>query len=280
MKYSEVEIMGPSFDQKEFGGEPKKIFICSTGRSGSWMLCRYMINNGLGIPGEYFNGNHMNSIARRLGVERPEDIEWKSRGRIRRWIAKRKGHDPRIGFLERYISALMEHRVYNGIFSAKILRNQYNDLPIKYKNSNFFSNSTFVYLYRKDLLSQAISLHISSQSGRWDFTDDVLTHAPDVARYANYAEIERRVYEIAIQNAEWTAFFVTRGIDPIAIEYREFLEDPNKFLLKISERAKINSSLLPLTYREENSRSPTPPGAPSKEDLVNGFRSRNSGLGL
>ena len=59
MRYTQTQMTGELLDQPEFTGEPLKIFICSTPRSGSYMLCRYMINAGLGVPHEYFNPNIM-----------------------------------------------------------------------------------------------------------------------------------------------------------------------------------------------------------------------------
>lgn len=266
--------MGPDLDQARFSGVPTKIIICSTGRSGSWMLCRYMINNGLGIPGEYFNRNHIAPIARRLGVERSEDIEWKSKGRIRRWVAKKKGKNPAADFIGKYIEALMQFRVFNGIFSAKLLRNQYNDFFQNGLNCGWLQGAVFVYLYRQDVISQAVSLYMARQNGRWDFTDDVLTTPSRVPRYDNYEEIERNVYEVLTLNAEWTAFFTTRGIDPVMIEYKNFLENPNQFLKEIANRAGIEPSLLPLTYREAFERNATPVGVPSREEIISGFRRR------
>ena len=49
-RYTELQISSDILDQPVFSGEPKKIFICSTPRTGSYLLCRYMINAGLGVP--------------------------------------------------------------------------------------------------------------------------------------------------------------------------------------------------------------------------------------
>ena len=68
MRYTEAQVTSELLDQPEFTGEPAKIFICSTPRSGSYMLCRYMINAGLGVPHEYFNPVIMREIAPRLGL--------------------------------------------------------------------------------------------------------------------------------------------------------------------------------------------------------------------
>src|SRR5207237_10147317 len=81
MRYTEAQMTSELLDQPSFSGQPRKIFICSTPRSGSYMLCRYMINAGLGVPHEYFNPVIMRDIAPRLGLEKDiEKLKWRARG--------------------------------------------------------------------------------------------------------------------------------------------------------------------------------------------------------
>ena len=68
MRYSEHQVSSELLDQPAFAGAPRKLFICSTPRSGSYLLCRYMINAGLGVPHEYFNPIIMRQIAPRFGL--------------------------------------------------------------------------------------------------------------------------------------------------------------------------------------------------------------------
>src|SRR3954454_14110809 len=80
MRYTEAQMTSELLDQPEFTGEPRKIFICSTPRSGSYMLCRFMINAGLGVPHEYFNPVIMREIAPRLGLGKEiERLKWRPR---------------------------------------------------------------------------------------------------------------------------------------------------------------------------------------------------------
>ena len=48
MRYTETQMTSELLDQPRFTGEPTRIFICSTPRSGSYMLCRYMIDANSG----------------------------------------------------------------------------------------------------------------------------------------------------------------------------------------------------------------------------------------
>src|SRR5438874_11461844 len=79
MRYTEAQVTSELLDQPEFNGTPSKIFICSTPRSGSYMLCRYMINAGIGVPHEYFNPVIMSKIAPRLGLEAEiKGLRWRA----------------------------------------------------------------------------------------------------------------------------------------------------------------------------------------------------------
>src|SRR5215469_12777515 len=52
--YTEQEVNSEAFDQP-VSRVGAKIIICSTPRTGSYLLCRAMIHAGIGIPHEYFN---------------------------------------------------------------------------------------------------------------------------------------------------------------------------------------------------------------------------------
>ena len=83
MRYTELQISSDLLDQSEFTGNPHRLFICSTPRSGSYMLCRYMINADFGVPHEYFNPIVIRQIAPRLGLEeKMKGLRWWPRGRM------------------------------------------------------------------------------------------------------------------------------------------------------------------------------------------------------
>src|SRR5450755_1708606 len=79
-----------------------KVFICSTQRTGSFLLCRAMIHRGIGVPHEYFNHLHVGIIGPRFGVSALHDGHLESDSLARR----------------AYITALMDRRTANGIFAA------------------------------------------------------------------------------------------------------------------------------------------------------------------
>src|SRR5437762_7245873 len=121
MRYTEAQITSELLDQPQFSGEPRKIFICSTPRSGSYMLCRYMINAGLGVPHEYFNPVIMRDIAPRLGLKKDiKHLKWRARGLRDRLPFVTMERLAEIKFLSKYLKSLIPRRCQYGIFAAKI----------------------------------------------------------------------------------------------------------------------------------------------------------------
>src|SRR3974390_1066221 len=108
-RYKELEISSELLDQPEFKEPPKKVFICSTPRSGSYLLCRHMINAGLGVPHEYFNPIVMRQIAPRLGLEADLDgLTWWPRSKKDRVLMRRRNAPTEErAFLKKYLNSLL-----------------------------------------------------------------------------------------------------------------------------------------------------------------------------
>ena len=150
MRYTERQMTGELLDQPAFAGEPKKLFICSTPRSGSYLLCRYMINTGLGVPRRYFNPIIMRQIAPRLGLGPAiEGLKWRRRSPLDRLPFGKAARTAEVNFLEKYVAALVPRRSQQGVFAAKLHFEQYTkvlDNPVGWKLLN---GGIFVHLYRE-----------------------------------------------------------------------------------------------------------------------------------
>src|ERR1700761_3134250 len=162
MRYTEQQVTSELLDQPVFVGEPKKLFIFSTPRSGSYLLCRYLINAGLGIPHEYFNPVNMRQIAPRFGLGAAiEGLKWRPRSPMDRLPFAKAARTAETKFLEKYAAALVPRRCQQGVFAAKLNFGQYTkvlDNPVGWK---LLSGGVFVHLYREDLLGQAVSTNIA-----------------------------------------------------------------------------------------------------------------------
>ncbi len=233
------------------------------------MLCRYMINAGLGVPGEYFNPVFLEPFARRIGL-RGEDIHWRSKGRARRWLLRRRGRDPRAEFLRSYISHLLANRTRNGVFASKIQYWHYGYVLRNPIGSELLDGSVFVHLYRRDLIDQAISYHVAKLTNRWGFTDDVIGRPLDSDPFDTKV-IERHLEEIVTEDAGWRAFFVQHGITPLGIAYEDLQREPDRFVREIARLIGLSESALTLGYQETGAHPERIPGLPSKSEIRQRF---------
>src|SRR5215471_9792875 len=126
LRYTELQISSELLDQPEFADQPKKILIYSTPRSGSYLLCRHMINAGLGIPHEYFNPIVIHQMAPRLGFASDiRGLTWSPRlgldcdlhgWKDRLLLRGRRASAAELAFLRKYLNFLLTRRCQGGIF--------------------------------------------------------------------------------------------------------------------------------------------------------------------
>jgi LPS sulfotransferase NodH len=283
LRYTELQISSELLDQPEFTDTPKKILICSTPRSGSYLLCRQMINAGLGIPHEYFNPVIMRQMAPRLGLE--SDIRgltwwpptWKDRLSWRR----RRGPAAEQAFLRKYLRFLLTRRCQGGIFAAKVHFRDYRrtlDNPI---GEELLEDTLFIRLYREDILTQAVSEHFGQLTGRWGIDDSVTTTPAANPNFLDPGAIDRALNDLADQDRNWRVFFARRGIVPLSISYERLCEDPFSFLETIALRIGIDPGMLRRGYSETAPRRRGDPDLPSKGQVANHYlaamASRRSG---
>jgi LPS sulfotransferase NodH len=184
-----------------------RIVICSTPRSGSYLLCRQMINAGLGIPAEYFRTR---TVAR---------------------LAKRYGVDARDGFA--YIDALEAHRTTdNGVFAAKIQLAQLGGHP-QARERLIDRADLIVFLYRRDLVAQAVSWQVSLATGFWSFDS---TPGPKVAdatldRTDQTLELMRG---LVAQNRGWEAMLAKTGRRILRVAYESYVGEQQALLRQIA----------------------------------------------
>jgi LPS sulfotransferase NodH len=88
----------------------------------------------------------------------------------------------------------------------------------------------WVYIYRRDILGQAISFSIAAQTGAWKSSDSGAER--NVA--FDYADIEARVEEIALRYYNINRFLALSGINAYQLAYEEFLLDPTRHSLDIA----------------------------------------------
>jgi glycosyltransferase involved in cell wall biosynthesis/LPS sulfotransferase NodH len=252
--YTERDVNGAAFDQTacQVGA---KIFICSTGRTGSYLLCRAMIHHGIGIPHEYFNGINAGIISTRFGLGTITSRDLEADGPARR----------------AYIAALLERRTKNGIFAVKIHRGQYRQYFQSSKNLELFQGANFIYMYREDLVAQAVSFHMSLLTGRWSVDEAVATPPAVAPQFFDNDLIARHLVELAIQDSEWRSFFAKNDIRPLILSFEDIKDDLGAALRTIVKSFGLQLPVQNFDYIEPPVREYRGPAEPSKADIRAGF---------
>jgi LPS sulfotransferase NodH len=273
MRYTEAQVTSELLDQPEFNGEPSKIFICSTPRSGSYMLCRYMINAGLGVPHEYFNPVIMREIAPRLGLAQDiAGLKWRNRGLRDRLPFGKPDRTAEINFLTKYYAVLVRKRCQRGIFAAKIHFEDFVtvlDNPVGLK---LLDGGLFIHIFREDLLKQAISRNFAFATGRWGIDDTVTTAPLPATDLLSVAGVDRELKSMADEDRGWRVFLNRNGLSPMTISYEGLCEDPPRFVATIARRLGVDPDTLRLDYSELASPPrDDDPGLPSKSEVTSRY---------
>lgn len=249
IRYSERQISSELLDQP-FCPVRAKVFICSTPRTGSYFLCRAMIHHGIGIPHEYFHLLHGTIIGPRVGINALQNS----------WSLRTEA-----GVRQAYIREVMNRRTVNGIFSAKV---QWSELARFLNNPEgleLFQNGHFLYLYREDLLAQAISLHISHQTGRWGFDDPVASEPRPEPNFLDNASINKYLQEISMHDMAWRMFFARNQISPLTVSYENLIDDTGGVLRSMVEAFGLEVCATDFGYTEE--RYARDPRVPSVSEI-------------
>ncbi len=237
IRYNELQISSDLLDQPHCRVRAK-VFICSTPRTGSYLLCRAMIHHGIGIPHEYFHPLHAAIIGPRAGINALQNG----------WLLKTDA-----AVRQAYIREVMYRRTVNGIFSAKVQWWEFAEFLNNLEGLELFQNGHFLYLYREDLLAQAISLHISYQTGRWGF-DDLVTSKPRAEpNFLDNASINKYLDEISAHDMAWRRFFTRHRISPLTVSYESLTADTGSVLRAMVESFSLEVSATDFAYTEERS---------------------------
>ena len=255
MHFSELEVREERFD-REPGPIRAKLFICATGCTGSYLLCRGMIHNGIGVPHEYFNALHASPIGRRWGIPGLTD------GRNLVFDSKAR---------RSYIDALLQRRTVNGAFAAKMNWDQYADYLDNPEGDDLLQNGHFIHLFREDLLAQAISIHISRQTGGWELNASVTTPPTEKPNFFDVEMIDSQMRSLAESDANWRLFFSRNGITPLRFSYEQLKRDLVGALRTIVDCFGLNAPAGDLNYFEEGPSETRDVNVPAQSEITAHF---------
>jgi LPS sulfotransferase NodH/glycosyltransferase involved in cell wall biosynthesis len=208
-RLTEAQLTDPRFDLPATETHTK-VFICATPRSGSWLLCRALLHHGIGVPHEYYNPRHFGVLGPRYGVPALRDAT-----RLRADAAVRRAFN----------AALLARRSPGGVFSAKIHWGEYAAYLDNAEGDALFQAGHFIHLYREDVLGQAISMHIASETGIWGSDATVATPPAKVPSFFNTAAIGEHMRVLAESDLSWRLFFARNAITPLRFSYEQLRDD-------------------------------------------------------
>jgi LPS sulfotransferase NodH len=277
-RYSEGDVNSALLDQPAFDGQPRRVMICSTPRSGSYMLCRHMINAGLGVPHEYFNPIIVREIAPRLGLAEAKTLHWRPRSLRDRLHLPGHGRRAEVAFLQRYLEALVPIRCQSGVFAAKLHFDHFHKLLYNAVGLRLFQNAIVVHLYRENPLAQAVSTHFANLTGRWGI-DDAITTKPAVdPDFFDVPAIDRTVQGLAEHERGWRDFFTRQRIQPVSVSYERMCRDPHETLRVIADRIGVNQADLSWDYQEPaDGGEYKDPSLPSKSEVIRHYLAATGG---
>jgi LPS sulfotransferase NodH len=192
--------------------------VCSTPRSGSTLLSEGLWATGrMGIPVEYFNTVHRDTLSARWGS----------------------------GRLQTYFADLLERRTdRSGAFSTKVHWAQLVDFHQLYQQElgePFPQNSSaeeahqaryrflaathpnprFIHIVRLNRVRQAVSWYVAAHTGNWGFREG--EPRPDMQDPPLYSLDEVLAYMVALGAAEasWQEFFRVNDIRPVTVVYED-----------------------------------------------------------
>lgn len=207
---------------------PSKILIiASTGRCGSHMLGHALHKtNKFGFPLEYVNLENLN--------------EWKKR---------LKTDD-----LQKTIVELQKRRTSpNGVFGIKIHYSHIQQFGGFENLLKSFPNAYYILLSRKNVLLQAISLSIASQTGQWISGQKTNNIVP---KY-NFNHIDESLQSIILDNSSWRYTLAANGCNYIEMDFDKIRNNLADSLKSIASfvNCEIDKSKIPneqVTKKQSN----------------------------
>lgn len=174
-KIPKEDMINAAYDHNPCNELKAVLIILSTPRSGSTYLCDLLKSNAICTPHEYFQPyEYMPILADRWGC-----INQTTRS-----------IDP-----IKYVNSLIKHRTHSSGWLGINIHQK--DLSVFQKYEKHFPNVLFKYivLFRRDLIRQAISYEIASQTGSWSH------HFPRTKKPKyNFEYIDSKIKEIEESN--------------------------------------------------------------------------------
>jgi LPS sulfotransferase NodH len=206
-----MRLLEAEFDQPPPAAPAHLYLICNLPRSGSWALCRMLLRLGLGLPSEYFHQVFGPVMAARL--EAP--------------VTKTKP-------AWNYLSALLRVRATSsGHVGIKANLNQLRLFFPGTSSASLLQRARLIYLFRHDILAQAVSFNFAQSTGHWQNTG-----VPELSirgvRPDDLRRIDRLIDQLTAQETLWRRTFAKLGLRPCLVSHEEIAADPAASLTRVA----------------------------------------------
>ncbi|WP_407662523.1 Stf0 family sulfotransferase [Mycolicibacterium palauense] len=227
----------------------RRLIICSTPRSGSYLLARQLIRAGIGVPHEYVNQINSDVIAARVSNGAPA---------------------PRPMDLTDYVSWVEKHRTTpNGVFAVKLHWLHLEQNPKLVQLWLTQPDAVCILLYRRRLLSQAVSFQTSQRTGIWDISGNVSTRPRRLPGLSNQRETDQVAHKLVMWNGLWRILFEANGIDAIDLAYEDVVADQAGAVARIARAMNVPCVPAP---PEPRSRTPQQTDAVARNQYLSTWR--------
>jgi LPS sulfotransferase NodH len=122
----------------------------------------------------------------------------------------------------------------NGVFGTKLLWAQFADHRPALRIA-LLQNARLIYLSRRDLAPQVVSLHLSMVTGRWGFdatTVSIRSDDVEIGDLAHLAECEARILQ---QQRAWRDLFAGLRVAPMELVYEDVVADQPGAVVRIAK---------------------------------------------
>jgi trehalose 2-sulfotransferase len=209
------ETESTEWDLERYVEAPRTYIIASQPRSGSHYLAHLLRQTGqAGVPLEYFHTLH-----------------WK------RWVKRTSRTNP----LSAFRILCQRRTTANGVFGVKMHWKQFQ-LACRLRLESEFEQASFIQISREDLLGQAISLVIASQTGAW-----VHEHEAQRAPEYSFEAIHQAMGRLIDERGHWDRFFACTQIQPLRISYENLTNDLDSTMRSVCQHLGIVWNVTDLT---------------------------------
>ncbi len=201
--------------------------ICATPRSGSSMLCNLLASSKvMGNPREVLNVDSILGFCNRHNLTDAES-------RI---------------VIEKYLTSVVEKRSsQNGVFGMKLLFDQLEPFLEMQAIKLFLRQFKFIWLVRKDVVAQAVSMYIAQTTKEWtSLNEDENRKKEEKSRRENLGYDEKKidncVKRLTRHNLRWLEFFSVNQIEYLQVEYENITRESNRECKKICNFCQVETN--------------------------------------